>query len=94
MKKVQIHAWDKVARERFELSSRAPEAPMLDRYTTGLCVQHKHVSLLLTLMLLRVAVVFLFYRFPNAVAFLANSVPTAAVPQSVNYRVLVLGVTG
>jgi hypothetical protein len=25
-----------VARERFELSSRAPEAPMLDRYTTGL----------------------------------------------------------
>ena len=26
----------KVARERFELSSRAPEAPMLDRYTTGL----------------------------------------------------------
>ena len=28
--------WDKVARERFELSSRAPEAPMLDHYTTGL----------------------------------------------------------
>jgi hypothetical protein len=26
----------KVARERFELSSRAPEAPMLDHYTTGL----------------------------------------------------------
>ena len=25
-----------VARERFELSSRAPEAPMLDHYTTGL----------------------------------------------------------
>ena len=25
-----------VARERFELSSEAPEASMLDRYTTGL----------------------------------------------------------
>jgi hypothetical protein len=28
-----------VARERFELSSRAPEAPMLDHYTTGLQTQ-------------------------------------------------------
>jgi hypothetical protein len=28
--------YTEVARERFELSSRAPEAPMLDRYTTGL----------------------------------------------------------
>ena len=67
---------------------------MLDRYTTGLCVQHKHVSLLLTLMLRCVAIIFLFYRFPDAIAFLADSVPAAAVPQSVNYGVLVLGVTG
>ena len=29
----------KIARERFELSSRAPEAPMLDHYTTGLQTQ-------------------------------------------------------
>jgi hypothetical protein len=36
LKKVLIHVLAKVARERFELSSRAPEAPMLDRYTTGL----------------------------------------------------------
>ena len=41
-----------VARERFELSSRAPEAPMLDRYTTGL--QHtssKHRFYVITLAL-------------------------------------------
>jgi hypothetical protein len=31
-----------VARERFELSSRAPEAPMLDRYTTGLQFCHQN----------------------------------------------------
>ncbi len=33
-----------VARERLELSSRAPEAPMLDRYTTGLRAEHKQVN--------------------------------------------------
>jgi len=49
---------------------------------------------LLTLMLRCVAIIFLFYRFPNAIAFLADSVPVAAVPQSVNYGTLVLGVTG
>jgi hypothetical protein len=42
-----------VARERFELSSRAPEAPMLDHYTTGLQSTPKHGSLLLTLTLRR-----------------------------------------
>ena len=31
-----MRAYAVVARERFELSSRAPEAPMLDHYTTGL----------------------------------------------------------
>jgi hypothetical protein len=45
-------------------------------------------------MLRRVAIIFLLYRFSNAVAFLADSIPAAAVPKSVNYRVLVLGVTG
>jgi NCAIR mutase (PurE)-related protein len=45
-------------------------------------------------MLRRVAIVFLFYCFPNAIAFLADSVPAAAVPQSVDYGILVLGVTG
>jgi uncharacterized membrane protein YesL len=50
--------------------------------------------MLLTLMLRRVAVVFLFYSFPNTIAFLANSVPAATVPQSVNYRIHVSGVTG
>jgi hypothetical protein len=45
-------------------------------------------------MLRRVAVIFLLYGFANAVAFLTNSVPAAAVPQSVNYGVLVLSVTG
>ena len=65
---------------------------MLDRYTTGLRAQHKNGSLLLTLMLRCVAVVFLLYRFPDTVAFLADSVPVAAVPKSVNYGVFVLGV--
>ena len=67
---------------------------MLDRYTTGLRAQQKRGSLLLTLMLRRVAVIFLLYSFPNAIAFLANSVPAATVPKSVNYGVLVSGVTG
>ena len=40
-----IH-FDVVARERFGLSSEAPEAPMLDHYTTGLQPTPKHASLL------------------------------------------------
>jgi hypothetical protein len=35
-----------VARERFELSSEAPEASMLDRYTTGLLYWFKTEKLL------------------------------------------------
>jgi hypothetical protein len=39
-----------VARERFELSSRAPEAPMLDHYTTGLySTPSEHVFYVITL---------------------------------------------
>jgi hypothetical protein len=45
-------------------------------------------------MLRRVAIIFLLYGFPNAIASLADSVPAAAVPKGVNYRVLVLGVAG
>ena len=67
---------------------------MLDRYTTGLRAQQKQGSLLLTLMLRRVAVILLLYRFPNAITFLADSVPAAAVPKSVNYGILVLAVAG
>ena len=67
---------------------------MLDRYTTGLRAQQKRGLLLLTLMLRCVAVVFLFYCFSNTVAFLADSVPAATVPQGVNYGILVVGVTG
>ena len=33
---VSISDFDFIARPRFELGSRAPKAPMLDRYTTGL----------------------------------------------------------
>jgi hypothetical protein len=33
---IRINTWDKVARERFELSSMAPKATMLGHYTTGL----------------------------------------------------------
>ena len=40
------HFFPLVARERFELSSEAPEAPMLDHYTTGLQPTPKHASLL------------------------------------------------
>ena len=41
-----------VARERFELSSRAPEAPMLDHYTTGLqCMFETEKFLVITLTL-------------------------------------------
>jgi hypothetical protein len=41
-----------VARERFELSSRAPEAPMLDHYTTGLqSTPSKHGFYVITLTL-------------------------------------------
>ena len=36
LKKGTIRYFKVVARERFELSSEAPEASMLDRYTTGL----------------------------------------------------------
>ena len=35
-----------VARKRFELLSRAPEAPMLDHYTTGLQCKTKQASVL------------------------------------------------
>jgi hypothetical protein len=45
-------------------------------------------------MLRRVAVILLLYRFPNAITFLADSVPAAAVPKSVNYGILVLAVAG
>jgi hypothetical protein len=79
-----------VARERFELSSKAPEALMLDHYTNGLQVADKHRSLLLTLTLL----FFLFQRFPNAVAFLANTVIAVAVPKRVHDGVFVLSIAG
>jgi hypothetical protein len=51
---VNLNITDKidVARERFELSSRAPEAPMLDRYTTGLHpTPSKHGYYIITLTL-------------------------------------------
>ena len=83
-----------VARERIELSSRAPEAPMLGRYTTGLRAQHKRGSQYLTLMLRRVAIILVFYCFPNTVAFLTNPVVALTVPKRVYNGVLVLGVAG
>ena len=68
-----------VARERFELSSEAPEAPMLDHYTTGLPLYHKTCFHVITLTLLQSAF-FFFERFPNTVAFLADRIPVAATP--------------
>jgi hypothetical protein len=68
-----------VARERFELSSRAPEAPMLDRYTTGLQpTPTKHGFYIITLVL-RHAPLFL-EGFSDAVAFLADWGPLITAP--------------
>jgi hypothetical protein len=68
-----------VARERFELSSRAPEAPMLDRYTTGLQpMSSKHGFYIITLAL-RYAPLFL-EGFSDAVAFLAEWIPLLTAP--------------
>jgi hypothetical protein len=39
-------------------------------------------------------IIFLLQRFFNAIAFLADLIPVTAMPQRVNYWVLVLGVTG
>jgi hypothetical protein len=50
-----------VARERFELSSRAPEAPMLGRYTTGLLVYHQNYGFFVITLTLR-HVAFFFFR--------------------------------
>ena len=81
-----------VARERFELSSRAPEAPMLDRYTTGLqLMPSKHGFYVITLAL-HLAVLFL-NSISHAVAFLDNWVPVVTTPQCIHYWVFVLGVT-
>ena len=73
-----------VARERFELSSRAPEALMLDRYTTGLRYFGSGF-LIITLVLGfknrgKLFVGFVFQGFFYAVAFLAAWVPVFATP--------------
>jgi hypothetical protein len=39
--KYDLTSWAIIARKRFELLSRAPEAPMLDHYTTGLRIGRK-----------------------------------------------------
>ena len=57
-----------VARERFELSSRAPEAPMLDRYTTGL--QHTILHQILNIITLASNLM----QMPGARAWIGNAV--------------------
>ena len=83
-----------VARERFELSSAAPEAAMFDHCTTGLrptessieCSNNLNAKLYeraserLTL---------LFHGFFDAVAFLTAWVPVFAAPERVHEWVLV-----
>ena len=83
-----------VARKRFELLSEAPEAPMLDHYTTGLRTHRKIAHYLLTLMLRFDAAVLLLQRFPHAVAFLTYPVVAGATPKRVNYGVLVVPMSG
>ena len=80
-----------VARERFELSSEAPEAPMLDHYTTGLRVGRLPRFLVITLTLLRFTLT-LVEGFSDAIAFLADSVIVFTEPQRAHYRVFVLGI--
>jgi hypothetical protein len=84
-----------VARERFELSSAAPEAAMFDHCTTGLLnwklkpqtwdkyfsARQKHGDVLLFLF---------FQRLLDAVAFLSAWIPVFAAPQRRDYSVLTL----
>ena len=80
-----------VARKRFELLSRAPEAPMLDHYTTGLQTQTETSFSIITLTL---RCRFVFFGFSDAVAFLADFVVVVAVPERVHDWVLVFRVAG
>ena len=72
-----------VARERFELSSEAPEASMLDHYTTGLCSIKilKVRRCVITLAFSAYANLFLvFLCFLDAVTFLSAWGPFFAAP--------------
>ena len=80
-----------VARERFELSSRAPEAPMLDHYTTGLQAFNKTSFQLLTLTF-RCALRLSALSFSYTVAFLANPVLALAAPKRIHDWVFVVPV--
>ena len=72
-----------VARKRFELLSRAPEAPMLDHYTTGLRNTEQSCRVINFNVAMPFAV-FCFQCFADAVAFLADTVIAAHSAQSVS----------
>jgi hypothetical protein len=64
-----------VARERFELSSRAPEAPMLDHYTTGLQSTPSKTHFLCNNFSVALFTVLFFEGVSDAVAALVNWSP-------------------
>ena len=73
-----------VAQKRFELLSKAPEASMLDHYTTGLQTQHKQRRSFITLTLRFAAAILSFLGFTYTVAFLADSVVAFAAPKRIH----------
>src|SRR3990170_7523557 len=79
-----------VARERFELSSEAPEAPMLGHYTTGLPPSKRLPRFFAYNLNVALCAVPLSFGFFNAVAFLADHVPFAAAPERIHNRLLIL----
>src|SRR3990170_915160 len=81
-----------VARERFELSSEAPEAPMLGHYTTGLPPSKRLPRFFTYNLNVALRVVPISLGFFDAVAFLANHVPVATAPERIHNRVLILPV--